>query len=444
MLPRLIGVTAFSITALALSGQVWSAPAADVRAAPMKFEWRQEGPASQCGDNCRIWISAIGAITRDTPSDFAAFTRDHDVAGATLVLDSSGGSVLSTLALGRAIRRLGLTTTVGRTTALPPGEGQEGRATLSPRADCESMCAFLLLSGTQRHVPEEARVLVHEIWLGDRRDDATAASYSAEDIVVVQRDIGRLAQYTIEMGGSIDLLETALRIPPWEPMRRLSANELRRLGLDSSSEGPDAGSQAAAITPVVGRTIVRGSVLPTGQRGWTLSEKSGVSTLTRQHPLTLEGDEIGNFDLSFACAESADSYSVTYVERRRAEPRPTGATSLQQVTLAVGKRTVSLDIVASETVAKNGGFDSMARGVVPAAFVQALAGDGNRSLTVSASTSNNVQTVIRVGNTGAGQQLPKLAATCNEQQAPRIDAHAELHPAKAAEASDAGSVSRPK
>jgi hypothetical protein len=48
---------------------------------------------------------------------------------------------------------------------------------------------------------------------------------------VVQRDIGRLAQYTIEMGGGVDLLETALRIPPWEPLYRLSADELQRMRL---------------------------------------------------------------------------------------------------------------------------------------------------------------------------------------------------------------------
>ena len=72
---------------------------------------------------------------------------------------------------------------------------------VSPRADCKSMCAFVLLGGVQRTVPPEARVMVHQIWLGDRRDDPTAATYSAEDLVLVQRDIGRLAQFTDgEMG----------------------------------------------------------------------------------------------------------------------------------------------------------------------------------------------------------------------------------------------------
>ena len=73
---------------------------------------------------------------------------------------------------------------------------------LSPNADCESMCAFVLLGGVRRSVPADARVMVHQIWLGDRREDPTAASYSAEDLVLVQRDIGRLAQYTAEMGAS--------------------------------------------------------------------------------------------------------------------------------------------------------------------------------------------------------------------------------------------------
>ena len=86
-------------------------------------------------------------------------------------------------------------------------------------------------------------MLVHQIWLGDRRDDAAAANYSAEDLVLVQRDIGRLVQYTLDMGGGAELLEVALRIPPWEPMRMLSRDELRRTRLDT---GQDRVGQAPA------------------------------------------------------------------------------------------------------------------------------------------------------------------------------------------------------
>ena len=72
---------------------------------------------------------------------------------------------------------------------------------LSPNGNCESMCAFLLLAGSHRYVPPQAHVLVHQIWLGKKRKQALESSYSAEELNVVQRDIGRLAQYTIEMGG---------------------------------------------------------------------------------------------------------------------------------------------------------------------------------------------------------------------------------------------------
>src|SRR4029078_3386846 len=186
-------------------------------------------PRHACATTCRSWVSASGAITSETPHDFEAFAKKHKLDGATIALDSDGGSVLGALALGRAIRKLGMTTTVGKTIDLSLADDGKKRAKLQPRAYCESMCAFVLLAGAERRVPAEARVMVHQIWLGDRRDDPTAANYSAEDLVVVQRDIGRLARYTVEMGGGVDLLEIALKIPPWEPMRMLSREELRTM-----------------------------------------------------------------------------------------------------------------------------------------------------------------------------------------------------------------------
>ena len=203
--------------------------AESARPGSMQFTLRTEGPAASCADKCQVWVAASGMIRPETVTEFEAFAQKNDIRGATIAFESEGGSVLGAIALGRSIRRLGMTTTVGRTTDLPAN----GRATLSPRADCESMCAFVLLAGVKRIVPAEARVRVHQIWLGDRREDATAAVYSAEDLVIVQRDIGRLAQYTAEMGGGVELLEVSLRIPPWEPMRALTRDELRRMRLDN-------------------------------------------------------------------------------------------------------------------------------------------------------------------------------------------------------------------
>jgi len=193
--------------------------AREERKLPMRFNW------VACGLDCRGWVSAVGIVTTDSPQDFEEFTRGRDLKGATIVLDSSGGSVNDSIALGRRFRELGLLTTVGTTISNRSGRGD--RASVAPEAYCESMCVFLLLSGKTRYVPDAAHVRVHQIWMGDRADDAKAASYTAQDLMIVERDIGRLAKYTFDMGGAGDLLSLALNVPPWEDLHELSRNELR-------------------------------------------------------------------------------------------------------------------------------------------------------------------------------------------------------------------------
>jgi len=156
------------------------------------------------------------------------------------VLDSPGGSTLDAITLGGMIRRLRMTTAVGRTIELPAKDGETPQARLSPDADCESMCAFVLMAGIKRHVPTGAHVRVHGIWLNGRSHDAMVESYTAEDLAIMQRDLALLAQYTIEMGGSIELLAIAARVPPWEPLRLLLPDELRRMGLTNSDHLFDA------------------------------------------------------------------------------------------------------------------------------------------------------------------------------------------------------------
>ncbi len=377
----------------------------------MTFELRREGPADVCGTKCRSWIAAVGSISSDTPRAFETFARANDVRGAVIALDSGGGSVLGTLELGRTLRRLDIMTTVGRTTLLPPDKNGEVRATLSPRADCESMCAFLLLAGTRRYVPAEAKVLVHQIWLGDRRDDATAATYSAEDIMVIQRDIGRLVQFTAEMGGGADLVETALRIPPWERLRPLSPEELIRAKLQTG-ESP---FEPAAPEPAVSSsasTAATTHVSAITDRGWAMLDKPGRPMLARRHPLTIEGEEIGSFDLIFACSGTAGSYTATYTETRQRPGSRRVPVALKDVSLGLGRDSVVLRVVASETAGKPPELVSSARGVVSASLVKNLAEWGNRALMIETATTNNQETAIRVGNTGLAQLFPKFAAAC--------------------------------
>ncbi len=403
------GACAVIFCALSAAGPT-PAAAPDLRALPMQFELRREGPAETCGQNCRLWISAVGAITVDTPRDFEAFVKNRNIRGAAVVLDSDGGSVLGALALGRTVRRLGLATTVGKVIDLAPSADDDRRARMMPRAYCESMCAFVLLAGVERHVPAEARVLVHQIWLGDRRDDPTAANYSAEDLVLVQRDIGRLAQYTVEMGGTIDLLETALKIPPWEPMRLLSRDELRGMKIVTTDDAAVEASSAASSAP----SLANGSRAVAAERSWVTIENAGRLVLSRKHPLTVEGDDIGWFELAFGCGEPGKDYTVTYVEQRRGSDAGRAPESLTEVELALSGKTLTLPIVSSRPGDKPSELASLASGRVPAELVKALADPRARSLSVETTSSDNA-TMIRIGNAGLARGFPQLVASCGGQ-----------------------------
>src|SRR5215468_4008133 len=69
--------------------------ALEERKLPMRFGW------VECQPNCKGWVSAVGIVTADSPRDFDEFARGRDLAGATVVLDSSGGSVNDSMTLGR-------------------------------------------------------------------------------------------------------------------------------------------------------------------------------------------------------------------------------------------------------------------------------------------------------------------------------------------------------
>jgi hypothetical protein len=412
--------------ALGLTGSVAPSLASD-RALPMRFELRHEAASAGCGTQCRLLISASGAITADTPADFRNFASGKHLQGATIVLDSDGGSVLGAIAFGREIRALKLATTVGRVIdELPGGSGGKSavpEAKVLSRADCESMCAFLMLAGVKRSVAPEARVMVHQIWLGDRREDPTAATYSAEDLVLVQRDIGRLAKYTADMGGPADLLELALRIPPWEPMHALTPAELRNMGFETG-EKPTVPANAPLIAKI-DFTPAQTVGVPAdgfGELGWSMVDRAGASVLARRHPLTVEGDEIGGFDLMVACGGGED-YLVTYTEDRQSGP---GIAPLTGVAVRIGGQSAPLKVVSSK-VQQSGLLATVAAGSVPASLIKAFTAPGNHSMIVD-TDAPGLQTSIRVGNAGARSGAPILASRCQKA----LGARAEL-PVQAAD-----------
>ena len=225
-----LALAVLTLSVVHIGRPVQASASLEERKLPMHFVWH-EVVSPDCASKCRGWVSAVGVIDSDSIKLFNDLAAAHDMRGATVVLDSGGGSVLDAIALGQRWRALKISTAVGAAVEVPAAAGRVARTEIMPTAYCESMCVFLLLSGVHRYVPPEARVRVHQIWMGDRAEDAKAATYSAEDVMIIERDVGRLAHYTFDMGGSGELLGLALSVPPWDALRQLSGDELRRTNL---------------------------------------------------------------------------------------------------------------------------------------------------------------------------------------------------------------------
>jgi hypothetical protein len=396
----------------------------------MHFTLFAEGTPEKCAVTCRPLISASGMVTADTARQFITFVRDNALqaaqegqAGATVVLESDGGSVLGALDLGRAIRRFGFATTVGRVIERR-GANSIKYGETTARADCQSMCAFVLLGGVQRRVPPDARVLVHQIWLGDRREDAVASNYTAEDLVVVQRDIGAILQYTAEMGGDVELVALSLRVPPWEPMRALTREEVRRMKLDLDVEPP---TSAAVAKTAAGPSLPEEEApqVPSNGRGWITTVRGGQPVLARTHPLTLEGERIGSFSLFVTCGTAPDTFILTYRELRSGPADRGLPRSITQVALVLDDRLQQLKITSSERKIRGGELESVATTVLPARLVRALSSDNPASMTLETDSVGNPRTVIRIGNVGFGRSFREVEKSCKEPQRFRGETRAQ-------------------
>src|ERR1700690_1186595 len=94
---------------------------------------------------------------------------------------------------------------------------------MTDRADADVTASYA--------APDPAHRRGHQIGTAPRADRSQPASYTAQDLTIVERDVGRLAKYTFDMGGAGDLLAISLSVPPWEELHELSPAELRLTNL---------------------------------------------------------------------------------------------------------------------------------------------------------------------------------------------------------------------
>ena len=198
----------------------WLALAAGAaNAAPMTFRLQAVGDSRACGRACPQIIVADGEITERTPAEFAAFVKGqaaNRTARGVILINSQGGRVGASVALGRMFRAADAAVIVGR---IGPQGVVNGR--------CYSACVYALMGARKRVVPKESRVGIHRMFAYDAAgvapDDLgrTTRVYATPDLVT------RLGDYAAAMGVSRELVYAAERVSP-ERVRILTPQEVRR------------------------------------------------------------------------------------------------------------------------------------------------------------------------------------------------------------------------
>src|SRR5262249_16386413 len=187
-----------------------------------------------------------------------------------------------------------------------------------------------------------------------------------------------------DMGGGAELLEVALRIPPWEPMRMLSRAELQRTHLDTTLDRTQVAASPASSgvnAPAVTLAHSDGGRAEANPHGWGLAQRAGSARRVGQHPLTVEGDRIGGFEVVLACGQKAGTYAVTYSETRR-NPEDPDTAAVKQVDLWIEGKTAPLDVVSSSLNEEPRELRTLANGTLSAELVKSFAEAAGDSITV--------------------------------------------------------------
>jgi hypothetical protein len=227
-------------------------PAQLLAGEPMHIEVvRGLGPA--CDPNCPMWIAAVGKITPGTAEKLRRVIQSLAGRRLPILVNSPGGFIDEAMAMGRLIRRDGLSVAVADTSlteCLPASKNCELRASTSLKAICASACTLVLAGGIRRYVSDYSFVGVHELMtlhtithtmrkyeifyrsVGGRKEEISRRLLSDESstssaVSQASADINRsAANYFAEMGVGEPALSLTFTTPSIS-IRRLSRTELR-------------------------------------------------------------------------------------------------------------------------------------------------------------------------------------------------------------------------
>ncbi|MEQ1695493.1 MAG: hypothetical protein ABL901_06590 [Hyphomicrobiaceae bacterium] len=244
--------------------------------------------AEGCKPDCEEWISAQGMIDNDTLPQFKKVLRALGSKRVPILIDSGGGVVDDSLAIGRLIRAKGLDVVVSKTTILKCEDGAPGckggktqglavGVPVARLAKCASSCAFILAAGKRRVVGPSAFVGVHQVKTlrttaqvqqKFRIEKQTVWGIPTEtrrtlisEKLVNQRTTeaktpdsayAKIAKYFEEMGVREPIMPI-LKSTPNSSIHWLTRSELKTTAMATEGEGATASREEAA--PVAGGSV---------------------------------------------------------------------------------------------------------------------------------------------------------------------------------------------
>jgi hypothetical protein len=213
---------------------------------------RAQGPG--CDPNCPTWIAADGRIVLGTAEKLRQVIQSLAGRRVPILINSPGGLVADAMAMGRLIRRSGLSVAVADTSLAvcqPAGKSCENqRAATSFAAVCASACSLVLAGGVRRYVSDLSLVGVHELMtlrtltrtlrryeiryriVGGRKQELsrqlTSEKSSASSVVSeASEDIERSAADYFAVMGVGEPVQRLTATTPSASIRRLTMGELR-------------------------------------------------------------------------------------------------------------------------------------------------------------------------------------------------------------------------
>lgn len=157
-------------------------------------------------------LTLTGEIAIGDADRLATFLTENPATPTYIRLNSPGGSVQDALLIGRKLRDMGVDTIMGAGDI------------------CLSACPYILASGSNRNIHNDAQVGVHQHYFGT--NSALPAFLAVEDI---QRGQGEVMAYLDDMGVDPLIMRHALVTPPDE-IYVLLPDQLTQYRMDTQPE----------------------------------------------------------------------------------------------------------------------------------------------------------------------------------------------------------------